>query len=134
MAIALLTNGLGPFGLKILSERNLAHEYQYPYLFFWYFTAFVVSMIVFLRGHSKPFRREILIGAGMGCFSLLGQVGLVMALSSSVPGYLVFTLSLGGSLFVVVAGGVILFKERLKGYGIAGLVVGAAAILILAMP
>ncbi|MGH9448960.1 MAG: hypothetical protein ACRD11_00295 [Terriglobia bacterium] len=134
MAIALLTNGLGPFGLKILAERHLAHQYQYQYLVFWYLTAFVISSIVFLAGHSKPFKREILIGATMGLFSLLGQVGLVLALSSNVPGYLVFSLALGGSLFVVVAGGMVLFKERLKGYGIAGLVLGAAAIVILTLP
>lgn len=134
MAIALLANGLGPFGLKILAEKGLAQQHQYQYLVFWYLSGFVISLIVFLAGHTKPFKREILIGAGMGFFSVLGQVTLVMGLRSPVPGYLIFSLALGGSLFVVVAGGVLLFKERLKGYGIAGLALGAIALVILAIP
>ena len=35
MLIAFVANGLGPFGLKVLSERKLA-SYQPQYLFYWY--------------------------------------------------------------------------------------------------
>jgi drug/metabolite transporter (DMT)-like permease len=79
-------------------------------------------------------KSEILMGAGMGLSSVLGQLGMVMAMSSHVPGYLVFPLAIGGNLFIVVAGGLILFKERLRTYGFAGLGLGVVALVILAIP
>jgi multidrug transporter EmrE-like cation transporter len=59
---------------------------------------------------------------------------MVLAMSSRVPGYLVFPLAIGGNLFIVVAGGLILFKERLRAYGFVGLGLGVAALVILAVP
>jgi multidrug transporter EmrE-like cation transporter len=55
-------------------------------------------------------------------------------LSSHVPGYVVFPLAVGGNLFIVVAAGLILFKEQLRSYGIIGLGLGTAALVILAIP
>jgi drug/metabolite transporter (DMT)-like permease len=134
MFVAFLTNGLGSFGLKILAERQLSEQYQYQYLVFWYLSASVIAAIFFLAKHSKPFKSEILMSTGMGLCSVLGQLGMVMALSSKIPGYLVFPVAIGGNLFIVVAGGLILFKERLRSYGIVGLVAGVAALVILAIP
>jgi multidrug transporter EmrE-like cation transporter len=93
-----------------------------------------MAAIVFLAKYSNPLKNEILMGAGMGLCSVLGQLGMVMALSSNVPGYLVFPVAIGGNLFIVVAGGLILFKERLRSYGVVGLVLGAAALVTLAIP
>ena len=39
MLIAFVANGIGPFGLKILSERGLATQYQAQYLLYWYLGA-----------------------------------------------------------------------------------------------
>jgi drug/metabolite transporter (DMT)-like permease len=134
MFVAFLTNGLGAFGLKILAEKHLSGQYQFQYLFFWYLASSIISALAFLTKHSKPLKREIVMGAGMGLCSLLGQLGMVLAMSSRVPGYLVFPLAIGGNLFIVVAGGLILFKERLRAYGFVGLGLGVAALVILAVP
>jgi drug/metabolite transporter (DMT)-like permease len=134
MFVAFLTNGLGSFGLKILAEKHLSGQYQFQYLLFWYLTSSLIAAFVFLTKHSKPMKSEILMGAGMGLSSVLGQLGMVMAMSSHVPGYLVFPLAIGGNLFIVVAGGLILFKERLRTYGFAGLGLGVVALVILAIP
>jgi drug/metabolite transporter (DMT)-like permease len=134
MSVAFLTNGLGPFGLKTLAEWHLSQQYQLQYLFFWYLSASAIAAMVFLFKYSRPFKREIAISAGMGLSSVLGQVGMVMALSCKVPGYLVFPVAIGGNLFIVVAAGLILFKERLRSYGIIGLGLGTAALVILAIP
>jgi drug/metabolite transporter (DMT)-like permease len=134
MFVAFLTNGLGSFGLKILAERHLSAQYQFQYLVFWYLSSTVIAGLVFLTKHSKPRKSEILMGAGMGLASVLGQLGMVLAMTSNVPGYLVFPLAIGGNLFLVVAGGIILFKERVRSYGIVGLGLGVAALVILAIP
>ena len=134
MLVAFLTNGLGSFGLKILAERHLSSQYQFQYLVFWYLSSTMIASLVFLTEHSKPRKNEILMGAGMGLASVLGQLGMVLAMSSNVPGYLVFPLAIGGNLFIVVAGGLILFKERVRRYGIVGLGLGVAALVILAIP
>ncbi len=134
MFVAFMTNGLGSFGLKILAEKHLSGQYQYQYLVFWYVASSVIAGFVFLTGHSKPRKSEVLMGAGMGLCSVLGQLGMVLAMSSQVPGYLVFPLAIGGNLFIVVAGGLILFKERVRSYGYLGLGLGVTALVILAIP
>jgi drug/metabolite transporter (DMT)-like permease len=131
MLVAFLTNGLGSFGLKILAERHLSGQYQFQYLVFWYLSSTALAGLVFLTQHSKPRKSEILMGAGMGLASVLGQLGMVLAMSSNVPGYLVFPLAIGGNLFLVVAAGMILFKERVRSYGIVGLGLGVAALVSL---
>jgi drug/metabolite transporter (DMT)-like permease len=134
MAVAFLLNGSGPFGLRILAQMRLTDRYQYQYLLLWFASDFVLAATAFFSRHSTFDLSEIWIGAGIGLFGLTGQLGIAMALSYSVPGYLVFPLAIGGSLFVVVTCGVLVFKEKIGSYGIAGLILGAASIVTLAIP
>lgn len=134
MIVSFLTNGMSPFGLKMLTEMHLADRYQYQYLIFWYLSASLLPTGVFVAKHSRPYRREVLTAACMALCSVLGQLGMVAALGHNVPGYIVYPIATGGSLFFVVAGGVILFKEKLGRYGVAGIVLGIASVVILALP
>lgn len=129
MLIAFLANGIGPFGLKILSERGLASTYQAQYLLYWYLGGFVFAMAALVASRLKPFGREIWLGGLMGACSLLGQSFTGLALSNGVPGHVVFPITTGGSLFLVAVAGLWLFKERVGPYGIAGMVLGIAALV-----
>lgn len=130
MLIAFVANGLGPFGLKILSERNLA-EYQPRYLVYWYLGGAVFGALAFLRESRTVERREVALGAVMGVCSLCGQSFTGLALATGLPGHVVFPLTTGGSLFLVAAAGVFLFKEKVGGYGIAGIVLGIVSLIML---
>lgn len=133
MLVAFLSNGIGPFGLKILSEQGLAARYQAQYLLYWYLGAFVFAIAAILRSRLRPFGREIWLGALMGACSLLGQAFTGLALSHGVPGHVAFPITTGGSLFLVATAGLLLFREKVGAYGIAGMVLGIAALVALSV-
>lgn len=129
MLIAFLANGIGPFGLKILTERGLAGQYQAQYLLYWYLGACIFAFAALWRSGLRPYWREVGLGALMGACSLLGQAFTGLALSHGLPGHVVFPITTGGSLLLVAAAGILLFRETIGGYGIAGMVLGIAALV-----
>ncbi len=133
MLVAFLANGTGPFGLKILSEQGLAGRYQAQYLLYWYLGAFVFAVLAFLRRRFPLYRREIWLGALMGACSLLGQAFTGLALSNGIPGHIAFPMTTGGSLFLVATAGLVLFREKVGVYGLAGLALGIIALVALSV-
>ena len=132
MLVSFLANGFGPFGLKILTERGLA-AYQSQYLMFWYLAGFVFALTALLIGRTGVTRREVALGAAMGGCSLAGQSFTVLALGKGVPGHIAFPLTTGGSLFLVAAAGLLLFKERIGPYGFCGVVLGIMSLVMLSL-
>jgi multidrug transporter EmrE-like cation transporter len=133
MLIAFVTNGLGPFGLKVLSERGLASAYQSQYLLYWYFGGFAFAVVALLRTRVRPEAREVSLGALMGACSLAGQSFTGLALSHGLPGHVAFPITTGGSLFLVAAAGLFLFNERVGPYGMTGIVLGIMALVALSL-
>ncbi len=132
MLLAFVTNGLGPFGLKVLSERGLA-SYQSQYLVFWYLGGAIFGVLAFLPGLKTVRSREVVLGALMGLCSLGGQTFTGMSLSSGLPGHVVFPITTGGSLFLVASAGIFVFKERVGPLGAAGIVLGIVALIMLSV-
>lgn len=133
MLIAFLANGIGPFGLKVLTERGLGDAYQSQYLLYWYCGGFIFAIVALLRSGLWPTWREVSLGALMGACSLFGQSFTGLALSHGIPGHVAFPLTTGGSLFLVAAAGLFLFKERVGPYGMAGIALGIAALVALSV-
>lgn len=131
MLVAFVANGIGPFGLKVLTEQGLASTYQAQYLLYWYLGAFVFAIAALIQSRLRPYRREIWLGALMGGCSLMGQAFTGLALSHGVPGHVAFPLTTGGSLFLVAAAGLLLFKEKVGPYGLVGMALGIAALVAL---
>lgn len=132
MLISFVANGLGPFGLKILTERGFG-DHQQQYLFFWYLAGFAFALVALLVSRTGVSGREALLGAAMGGCSLAGQTFTVLALEKGIPGHIAFPLTTGGSLFLVAAAGLMLFKERIGPYGICGVVLGIASLVMLSV-
>jgi drug/metabolite transporter (DMT)-like permease len=132
MLLACLTNGLGAFGLKVLAERELTQRYEMQYLLLWYLGWLLFGFLLFVRRPFKVAPRELLISAGMGACSLAGQFFTGLALSR-VKGHVAFSISTGGTLFIVALAGIFFFKERVGPYGIAGLVIGILSIVVLSI-
>lgn len=133
MLLAFFANGLGPFGLKILAERGLAEAYRFQYLIAWYGGGLSLMLVALLVARMAPGKWELLLGAMMGVGSFGGQLFSSLALQRSVPGHVVFPATTGGSLFVVPLIGVLLFREKISRYGIAGILTGTAALLLLSV-
>ncbi|HEY7210695.1 MAG TPA: hypothetical protein VH477_10525 [Bryobacteraceae bacterium] len=133
MLLACITNGLGAFGLKVLAERQLTDRYEFQYLLMWYLGWLLLGAVIVIRRPFKPQAREILIAAAMGLCSIAGQFFVGLALSRAVAGHVAFSISTGGTLFVVALAGILLFKESVGPYGLAGLVLGILSIVVLSV-
>jgi hypothetical protein len=134
MFIAFLANGLGPFGLKILAERGLAERYHYQYLLAWYAGGLVFGLASLLADRGRVYLKEVAMAFAIGVGSFGGQFFSLLALERNVPGYIVFPVTTGGNLFLVAAAGVLLFREKIGAYGIAGIVTGIVSLVLLATP
>jgi multidrug transporter EmrE-like cation transporter len=132
MLVAFLANGIGPFGLKVLAERGLA-AHQSQYLFFWYTGGAAFGIAALVAGRTGVRLREVVLGAAMGACSLAGQSFTALALAKGLPGHIAFPLTTGGSLFLVAVAGIVLFKERIGPYGLCGIVLGVASLVMLAI-
>ena len=132
MLVAFLANGIGPFGLKVLATRGLA-EFQSQYLLYWYLGGFVFALGALLVGRSGVNGREILLGSMMGACSLAGQSFTALALAKGLPGHIAFPLTTGGSLFLVAVAGIFFFQERIGPYGLCGVVLGVASLVMLSV-
>lgn len=133
MLIAFLANGLGPFGLKVLAEAGLADRFQFQYLVYWYFGGLLFAAATFVSRHRDLYAREVVLGALMGLASLGGQSFTGLALSHHLPGHIAFPMTTGGSLLIVAAAGLLLFRERVSAYGLAGIVLGIASLVTLSL-
>ncbi|MGH9662796.1 MAG: hypothetical protein ACRD9L_00055 [Bryobacteraceae bacterium] len=133
MIVAWAANGAALFGLKVLTEHHLADQYKYQYMVAWYLSGFALALAVVLRNWAAPYRKEVVIGAGMAVCSVVGQAALALALLSGAPGYIVFPITSGATVFLVATAGVLAFKERVGPAGIAGIAFGLLSVVILSM-
>ena len=134
MLVAFFFNGCGVFGLRILAGMGLSETHVNQYLLYFYLGGFFFMAMVLLRRKIMPNLREIGIGMLMALCSLSGTAALAYALGNyHIPGNTAFPISNGGSLFVVIIGGVLLFRERLGLYGLCGCVLGTLAIVLLSV-
>jgi multidrug transporter EmrE-like cation transporter len=134
MLVAFLFNGCGVFGLRILAGMGLTETHVNQYLLYFYTGGSVFMGVLLLAKGTWPSRTEVKMGALMALCSLSGTASLAYALGTyKIPGNVAFPISNGGSLFVVVTAGVLLFRERLGVYGILGCVLGTLAIVLLSM-
>ena|ERR1700739_3092502 len=133
MLVAFVANGLGPFGLKIMAEKGLSQQYHYQYLLLWYLGGLLFGLGWFLATRGRFRSREFLMSFGIAVGSFGGQLFSLLALERNVPGYVVFPMTTGGNLFLVAAAGVLLFREKIGPYGIAGILTGVASLVLLSL-
>lgn len=133
MMLAFVFNGLCSFGLRILTDMGLAKEHTLNYLFFWYLGGGIAMLLAVLGGRMSISRVDILIGSALGVLSGLGQSFIGMALSTGLPGNVVYPVTLAGGLFIVVSIGVTVFRERVGWAGIMGILLGIISIALLSV-
>ena len=131
MVVVFFCAAMGAFGLKILEEAGLSAQYRDQYLFYWYLAGFVVAAAILLMKRIALRKKEIVIGAFLGASSLLGNFFLSLALTQKIAGYIAYPVVGIGSTLVVMAAGMLIFRERLTRYGYAGVGLGLLALLLL---
>ena len=132
--VAFITNGLGAFGLRILAGMGFADRYKFHYLVGLYLGGAVVAGLAYFLHNRRPLRRELVVTAGMATCSILGQIGMMMALQRGLPGFVVFPVCVGGGMLLVLGTAVVFFRERLSVAGYVGIAIGFVSLILLAFP
>lgn len=133
MVIILLTNGISAFGLKVLPAWGLSSSITYPYLTIWYAAALVCAAIPMLLRKVRGGRKEIFWGALMAAFSMGGQLAMAAALNRGLPGNIVFSVTIGGSILVVAIAGRLFFGEKMHPLSWTGVTIGGLAVVLLSI-
>jgi drug/metabolite transporter (DMT)-like permease len=131
MLAAFLLNGICPFGLRVLAGWGLGHQYTAVYLVYWYLAGFAFGLLGLFSSRHRLTTANLAIGLVMALASVGGQFFMGFALSSGVPGSVVYMLAMGASMCVVVLGGVLFFRERVGRYARWGIAIGLVSAIML---
>jgi drug/metabolite transporter (DMT)-like permease len=132
MMLSFVGQGLAASSQKVLVEAK-AGDYVWQFYIILYWSGFIVMTLLTLLRGAWPNRRELATGLVMAVCSVVGNVSITMAMEKKVQGVIAYPVSNGGSLSIVVLAGVLFFREKIHPVGIAGIICGVTAILILVL-
>ncbi|HWQ90116.1 MAG TPA: EamA family transporter [Clostridia bacterium] len=131
MLLAFLAQGLAGSSQKVLVEAKAGdHVWQFYIVLYW--TGFLVMLALSLFREARPNAREFATAFVMAVCSVAGNVSITSALNT-VKGVVAYPVANGGSLTLVVLAGVLFFREKIHPVGLAGIVCGITAVLILVL-
>lgn len=127
--ISMVTSGITDTGPKLIEELNLS-GIMFSYLSYMYFFALIPMLSICIKRKKYPGRKEWLIGFGLGSFSLMTMVFLVLSLKF-IPGTIAYPLVLILVNIIVVLVSFFVWKEKLKLKQIFGVCTGIIAAVLL---
>jgi drug/metabolite transporter (DMT)-like permease len=104
--------GMAEFSNKIF-QKYAVIDYKSLFLFFVFFTAFIISLMFTIREKRKVTDRDILTGFMVGIPNLFSSFFLIMALSY-IKTSVAFPIYSAGTIAVISLSGVVFFKEKLS--------------------
>lgn len=129
IAIAFVMNGLTMLGMQAVGRIGSPGAIP-VILLAMYGTGAVITLVQATMRRRPIEMKNVLIGIMGGLGTSIG-VGLNVRAVQLLPGYIVFPLINGGIILIVVLLGRFVFKEKIGGFGIAGILAGIAAIILL---
>ena len=125
----LLFIGVNDFSMKFFQLlRTSGEESFFVYMIFT--TAFIVGIAVIFKRKIKIEKSEFLTGIVLGIPNYFSTVFLLAALST-LPAMIVYPVINIGVIMVTTLAAYIIFKEKLNYFGIAALILGTVAIILL---
>jgi multidrug transporter EmrE-like cation transporter len=131
MMLAVIFNGIGDFGLRVLQEAGHAASYTPHYLIVWYFGGAIAMTVIALRSRRQVKKADLAISAALALCSVCGQMSLGQALAEGITGSVAYPVTKTGGVFLVALAGTLIFRERVGPVGLAGIVCGIVAVLLL---
>ncbi len=125
----LLFIGVNDFAMKFFQLlRTSGEESFFVYMIFT--TAFIVGAVVIFTKKIKIEKSEFLTGLVLGIPNYFSTVFLLAALST-LPAMIVYPVINIGVIMVTTLAAYLIFKEKLNYFGIAALILGTVAIILL---
>lgn len=127
----LLFIGINDFAMKYFQMlRSSNEESLFVYMIFT--TAFITGLFVIIFRKIKIYRKDILTGFMLGIPNVFSTIFLLAALSA-LPAMIVYPVMNIGVILITTISAFLIWKESLNGYGIAAVILGTVAILLLGM-
>ena len=124
-----ITGGLAEFSNKLFQKYGLSEQKE-VFLFFVFFTAFVVSLFFTLKSAKKLRKRDVITGFAVGIPNLFSSFFIILSLKY-LKTSVVFPVYSAGAIVVISIMSFLIFKEKLgKRERIAILLTIAALILV----
>lgn len=112
LLLTFLFTGCAEFMTKIYQRYGM-EAYQNHFLLVVFATALVLSLVLLVRQGGRPDGKSCLLGVAVGVPNLLSPFFLMKALAT-MPAAAVFPVYSAGSVAVILLGGFLFFRERLK--------------------
>jgi drug/metabolite transporter (DMT)-like permease len=109
LILLFLFGGMAEFSNKIFQNYSFT-KYKEIFLFFVFFSAFLISLYFTLRKPKKVHKRDIITGILVGIPNYFSSFFLIMALDY-VKTSVAFPIFSSGSILFINLGGIIIFKE-----------------------
>lgn len=133
LLIVLFTNGMSDSMAKIYNMYGNSTE-EPVYMFFVFLTAAILTTYLLLRETEKTGKktdmRDLSAGIAVGLPNYFSAIFLLAALHS-IPAFIVYPVFSTGTILIVTAVSIPLFKEHLNAGQIAGLCLIMAALILL---
>lgn len=127
----LLFIGINDFAMKYFQMlRSSNEESLFVYMIFT--TAFITGLFIIIFRKIKIYSKDILTGFILGIPNVFSTIFLLAALST-LPAIIVYPVMNIGVILVTTISAYLIWKETLNSYGIAAVVLGTAAILLLGL-
>lgn len=112
LLLIFVLGGMVDFLSKIYS-RCFSRENQTYFVLYTFFTACVISLVMFLRSGQKMRLRDILTGIGVGIPNQLTTL-LILLASRQLPAYVVYPTYSAGLILLVNVINFVVFREKLS--------------------
>jgi drug/metabolite transporter (DMT)-like permease len=129
IAAAFLSNGLLMTFNKVFRESGSAAG-LFGYLCIYFGAGLVVAAALWTRRPVRLKGGDVLLGGGIGLFSVLGAFFLLRALGHT-QAVIVFPATSAGNVVVVALGSMVIFGESLSWKGWVGVLLGTAALALM---
>jgi multidrug transporter EmrE-like cation transporter len=109
LILLFLFGGMAEFSNKIFQNYSFT-KYKEIFLFFVFFSAFLISLYFTIKNQKKVHKRDIITGVLVGIPNYFSSFFLIMALDY-VKTSVAFPIFSSGSILFINLGGIIIFKE-----------------------
>lgn len=124
-----LLNGFAEFSNKFF-QKYAYISYKDLYLFFVFTTSLIISLFFMLKSKRKICLGDILTGICVGIPNLFSSYFLILALYT-IKASVAFPLFSAGSIVLINIGGILIFKEKLKGRETISIILTIIALILI---
>lgn len=112
LIVLMLIGGIGDFNSKFFQYYGQA-EHKELFLFYIFFTALILSFIIFIVNKGRIRLLDFIMGIIVGIPNMLTSFFLIKALEN-IPGPIAFSSFSAGTIIIMALGAFAMFKEKLE--------------------